>query len=469
MQEHAIAREALAQIWSQFSLPGEALSHVTLTAQPTGLPSSFAVGAAAQATIAAAALGACEVWHRRTGTRQDIAVDIRDAAVECTAYHSVDGVVPKAWDKFSGLYRSGGTHTPGWVRIHANFAHHRDGALRLLGFSSAEGLEKADVEKALENWSAEDFETAAAEAGMVVSAVRSFAEWDRYPQAAAVASLPLMSIEKIGDAAPLPWPELPPSGLPLSGIRILDLTRILAGPVGGRTLAAYGADVMLVNSPSLPNIAAIADTSRGKLSAHIDLTGAAGQRNLRRLVEKAHVFIQGYHPGGIARLGFGPDHVARMRPGAIYASLSAYGHQGPWAERRGFDSLVQTATGFNLAEAEAFGSATPKALPFQILDYASGFLIAFGVAAALLRQASEGGSWHVRVSLAQTAAWLRSLGRVAPDRSEPRPDFNALTQDYPSGFGKLRAIPHAARFSRTPPRWDRPSMPPGTHPPVWPD
>ena len=178
---------------------------------------------------------------------------------------------------------------------------------------------------------------------------------------------------------------------------------------------------------------------------------------------------KGYRPGGLQALGFGPEDVARVRPGAVYVSLSAYGPVGPWAGRRGFDSLVQTATGFNVAEAEAFGAKAPKALPFQILDYASGFLMAFGAAAALLRQQTEGGSWHVRVSLAQTALWLRSLGRTPPDLSAPRPDFKALAQTYPSGFGQLEAMPHAARFSLTPPRWIRPSMPPGTHPPLWPE
>jgi crotonobetainyl-CoA:carnitine CoA-transferase CaiB-like acyl-CoA transferase len=468
-QSARVALDALKALWSQFGLPAEALAHLTLTAGETGLPSSFAVGAASQASIAAAALAAAEIWQRRSGERQHISVDMRDAALECTAYFSLDGRVPDVWDKFSGLYRCGVDDAPDWVRIHANFAHHRDGALRLLGFRSADGVERADVERALQSWSAEGFEDAAAEAGLVVAAARSFAQWDAHPQGIAVANLPLMSIEKIGEAPPIEWPRLSPDGLPLEGIRVLDLTRILAGPIAGRTLAAYGADVMLVNSPNLPNIESIADTSRGKLSAHVDLHTDIGKAQLRRLVEGAHVFVQAYRPGGLQALGFGAEDVARIRLGTVHVSLSAYGHEGPWAERRGFDSLVQTATGFNRAEAEAFNTKTPKALPMQILDYASGFLMAFGAAAALLRQYTEGGSWHVRVSLAQTAHWLRGQGRTVPDLAAPRPDFKALVQDYPSGFGRLEAMPHAARFSLTPPRWARPSMPPGTHPPAWPE
>ena len=154
---------------------------------------------------------------------------------------------------------------------------------------------------------------------------------------------------------------------PLDGVRVLDLTRILAGPVCGRMLAGYGADVLLVNSPNLPNLESIADTSRGKRSAHVDLRTDAGRQDLRWLLAGSNVFVQGYRPGGLAALGFSPDAVAGLRPGIVCVSLSAYGGVGPWAKRRGFDSLVQTATGFNHAEAEAAGSSTPKALPMQIL------------------------------------------------------------------------------------------------------
>jgi hypothetical protein len=149
-------------------------------------------------------------------------------------------------------------------------------------------------------------------------------------------------------------------------------------------------------------------------------------------------------------------------------SLSAYGETGPWAGRRGFDSLVQSAAGFNLAEAQAAGSPEPMALPVQILDMASGFLMAFGAQAALLRQQSEGGSWHVRVSLARTAQWLRELGRVAAGFDAPRPDFSGLTETTPSGWGELAATRHAAEFSHTPAGWSRPSVQPGTNPLAWP-
>jgi crotonobetainyl-CoA:carnitine CoA-transferase CaiB-like acyl-CoA transferase len=461
------AAAVLADIWRLAGLSPEVLPRATLTGAEPVLPSSFPVNTAAQASIAAAALAASEVWRERTGQVQTISVDMRDAAAECTGWFSVDGRVPDVWDKISGLYPCGAeTAEPGWVRIHANFAHHRDGALKLLGLPAGEATEKADVVRALRRWRANDFAEAAAQANLVVSALRSFAQWDAHPQNAAIAAMPLFSLERIGDAPPRPLPKLDADRKPLAGLRVLDLTRILAGPTCGRTLATYGADVMLVNSPHLPNVEAIIDTSRGKLSAHVDLATEDGRQTLMRLARDAHVFVQGYRPGGLARRGFSPEALAQLNPGIVCVSLSAYGGVGPWAERRGFDSLVQTATGFNHAEGAAF-DGEPKALPMQILDYASGFLMAFGAQAALLRQAKEGGSWLVRVSLAQTAHWLRGLGRIDGTQA-PRPDFKALLETYDSGYGKLVTFPHAAKFSRTRTDGMRPSMPPGSHAPAWP-
>jgi crotonobetainyl-CoA:carnitine CoA-transferase CaiB-like acyl-CoA transferase len=457
------ANEVLAAIWGQAGLPEEALRFAQLTGADPVLPSSFAVGAAAQSTIAAAALAACELGHLRGVARQQVGVDMQHAALECTGWFSVDGRVPDIWDAFSGLYRC----ADGWVRIHANFAHHRDGALRLMKLDPATAT-RADAEAAMATWRALDFENATAAQGLVATALRRFDEWDATPQGQAIAAQPLFTIERIGDAPPLALPPLREDQRPLAGLRVLDLTRILAGPVGGRALAAYGADVMLVNSPQLPNIEAIADTSRGKLSAHADLRGDEGRAALQRLAADAHVFVQGYRPGGIAALGFGPADVARQRPGIVYVSLTAYGTQGPWAHRRGFDSLVQTATGFNHAEGEAAGDGQPKPLPMQILDEATGYLIAFGAAVALWRQQQEGGSWHVQVSLAQTGHWLRSLGRVPGGLATERPKLSPYIETTTSGFGELAGLRHSAQLSRTPAGWPRPSMPPGSHPPVWP-
>ncbi len=460
---------ALSQLWQAAGLPHEALQRVTLRGAEPALPSSFAVGTAAQAGIAAAALAATEVGRLRNGVLQQVAVEMCHAALECCTHYRLDGRVPSIWDKLSGLYPCGGDDgAAGWVRIHTNFAHHRDAALRLLALPVGDSVTKAEVQQALRGWRALDFEQAAADVGAVVAALRSFDAWDAHPQGQAVAAMPLLRIERIGDATPRRWPALASTERPLTGLRVLDLTRILAGPVGTRALAAHGADVLLVNAPQLPNIEAIAETSRGKLSAHADLRSASDRSAFDAVLRDAHVLVQGYRPGSLRGLGYGANQIAAKSPGIVVVSLSAYGDSGPWAARRGFDSLLQTASGFNHAEATAFGSGPPRALPMQILDHGSGHLIALGAAAALQRQQLEGGSWHVQVSLARTGQWLRGLGRVPDGFSAVAADFAPYLETMQSGFGELVALRHAAQLSRTPAAWTRPSMPPGSHPLAWP-
>ena len=453
----------LADLWALSGLDPAALSHAVLTGLDPVMPSSFAVGTAAQTTIAAAALAACELGHVRGQARQTVSVDMTHAALECTGWFSLNGKVPEMWDKFSGAYRC----ADGWVRIHTNFAHHREGALRLMGLDAATAT-RADAEAVMLTRSARAFEQAAADAGLVVAALRSFDEWDQSLQGQAVALQPLMCFEKIGEAPPLALPPLQAAHRPLHGLRVLDLTRILAGPVCGRALAAYGADVMLVNAPHLPNIDSIADTSRGKLSCHLDFRQAVERDALKKLVQDSHVFVQGYRPGALAAFGFDACELALQRPGLVYVSLSAYGDQGPWQARRGFDSLVQSAMGFNLAEALASQSTAPKSMPMQILDYGTGHLMAYAAATALIKQQQEGGSWHVRLSLAQTGLWLRHLGRVVHGLAAKRPSRETFLETTDSGFGLLAALRHSAMMSATPARWARLSVPPGSHAPMWP-
>lgn len=457
-------RDSLETLWRAARLDPAALDRLALTGAEPVLPSSFAVGTAMQTSVAASALAAAECWRTRSGEAQKVSVDMRAAAIAARSerYLTVDGgPAPELWDKIAGAYRCGDGR---WVRLHTNFPHHRDGVLNILGCAH----DKAAVTAALQGWTAFDFETACADAGLVVAAMRSFAEWDAHPQGRAIAALPLFDLERIGDAPAKPWPA---GERPLAGLRVLDLTRIIAGPVCGLTLAAHGADVMLVTSSQLPSIAPLViDTGRGKLSVSLDLTQADDRATFEALLRDADVVVQGYRPAGLAALGYGADDLARLRPGIVSVSLSAYSHEGPWAARRGFDSLVQTATGFNHAEAEAAGSDAPRPLPAQILDHATGYLMAFATMAALLRRAHEGGSWQVRLSLAQTGHWLRGLGRIDglayPDPS--RDDVRDLLMEMPSDFGTLSAVRHPAELSLTQPYWARPSVPLGTDPPVWP-
>jgi crotonobetainyl-CoA:carnitine CoA-transferase CaiB-like acyl-CoA transferase len=458
-------RDILADLWTSTGGDASALDRVTLTGEEPQLPSSFRVAVAAQVSVAAAAMAAANIWQLRSGQPQDIAVDMRHATVECRSerYLRVDGKPPgPAWDAIAGVYKTGDNR---FVRLHTNFPHHREAVCKVLDCTA----ERDAVQAALMKRDGETFETAAYAAGGVVALMRSREEWSATPHAQALAELPLITIEKIGDAAPKPWPS---GDRPLSGLRVLDLSRVIAGPVAGRTLAAHGADVMLISSPNLPAIHWLTiDTGRGKLTSFADLKTEQGRGVLRSLLAQADIFSQGYRPASIAALGFSPQDAARIRPGIVYVSLSAYGHAGPWAGRRGFDSLVQTSTGFNHAEGQAAGVDGPKELPAQMLDHATGHLMAFGAMMAKARQSREGGSWHVRVSLAQTGNWLWEFGRVADGfRTE---DLKAesvapFMEEVPSGFGPLRSVRHSSALSKTPAFWERPAMPLGSHPPQWP-
>ena len=457
-------RRVLADLLDHVGLDRRLADDVALTGADPVLPSSFAVGTVAQATIAAVAAAAAHLWCERGGDVQDVSVDMHHAAFEFLSerYFRVDGEPPaSSWDAIAGPYRCGDGR---WVRIHTNFEHHRDGILDLLDC----GYDRSSVQAALGGWRADTFEDAVAERGLVATMMRSPAEWLASPQGAALAGQPLVSIERIGRA---PINQLLAAPRPLANVQVLDLTRIIAGPVCGRALAAHGAEVLRIASPRLPFIAPlIVDTGRGKRSAFIDLDHDAGRAGLRNLLREADVFVQGYRPGGLAARGFSPEEAAELRPGIVYVSLSAYGTEGPWAGRRGFDSLVQTASGINYAEAEAAGVKGPKELPCQALDHASGYLMALGTIAALTRRAREGGSWHVQVSLARSGRWLQGLGRIAGGHTCPAPspaEAEPFLETSESGFGRLEAVRHAAQLSRTPARWDLPSMPLGSHKGGW--
>jgi crotonobetainyl-CoA:carnitine CoA-transferase CaiB-like acyl-CoA transferase len=458
-------REILTDLWTLAGGPRDALDSVTLTGEEPQLPSSFRVAAAAQSSVAAAGLAAAHLWQLRSGQSQQVAVDMRHAVVECRSerYLRLDGKPPPpAWDAIAGVYR---TRDRRFVRLHTNFPHHREAVCQVLNCKA----ERDAVQAALMQWDAEPFETAAYAAAGVVAMMRSHEEWSELPAAKALAPLPVLTIEKIGEAAPKPWPR---GNRPLAGLRVLDLSRVIAGPVAGRTLAAHGADVMLISGPVLPAIPWLTiDTGRGKLTSFVDLKSEQGRAQLRDLLTEADIFSQSYRPLALAHLGFSPQDAATINPGIVYVSLSAYGHAGPWAERRGFDSLVQTATGFNHAEGQAAGLDGAKELPAQILDHTTGYLMAFGAMMAKARQSREGGSWHVRVSLAQTGRWIWNLGRVPNGLATEDLKGEAIApfvEEASSGFGQLKSISHSAKLSKTPAFWAYPSMPLGSHAPQWP-
>lgn len=453
----------LARLWQDLQLPPAALGRISLTGADPILPSTFRVGTAAAVAIAASAGAAAALDDAANGRRQHVAVDLCDASLECRSERLItrDGQpIADAWDALAGAYPC----ADGWVRVHTNFAHHRDGLVRMLGCAPTRDA----VAAALARWPGQRFEAEATAAGLVVAQVRSFADWDAHPHAAAVASAPLVEITRIADGPPRP---LRGGSRPLSGLRVLEMTRIIAGPVAGRALAVHGADVLRVIGPGVPTIELFdIDTGRGKRAAHLDVATPQGRDRFLALAQQADVVLQTYRPGVMERYGLDNRTLATAAPGLVVAGLSAYGWSGPWAGKRGFDSLVQAATGFNHAEGAPAG--TPKPLPMQILDHASGYLLAAGIVAARLRQAREGGSWQVRVFLARTGHWLRGLGRLPDGLAAPEPAaavVAARMETGPSDYGLLSWPRHAARMDQTPPAWTRPAAPYGSAPPAWSD
>ena len=433
------------------------------------LPTPFRIATAGAATLGATGLAVDDLWALRTGRQQSIGVDVRQATASLRSGHYMklgDGEVSARRNSIMGVYP---TKDGRWSYLHCNFPNHRAAALSVLGVAE----DRDAVAKAVLNWDAQALEEAIIAAKGAGGMVRTHAEWADHPQSAAIASLPLLEVIKIGEA---PAEPLPPGNRPLSGVRVLDLTRVLAGPTCARTLAEHGADVLKITAPHLPNLGYQEfDTGHGKLSAHLDLRDPASVETLRGLVRDADVFSQGYRPGTLGMRGFSPEELAALRPGIVYVSLCAFSHVGPWASRRGFDTVVQTVSGMTARQAEIVPGKTPgpQFYPVSAIDYCTGYLMAFGAMVALGRRAREGGSWMVRISLAQIGKWIVDLGEIpatdarsAPEEFRPEElERWSMVSDTPGG--KLRHLGPVVKLSETAPYWARPSVPLGYHQPVW--
>jgi crotonobetainyl-CoA:carnitine CoA-transferase CaiB-like acyl-CoA transferase len=466
-----MAHDALHTILPVAGWPEERARTVEITggADPV-LPTPFRIGAAGAAALAATGLAAADLWELRTGRRQEVAVDLRQAVASLRSGHylQVNGAkVRNERNPVMGMYPA---RNGRWSYVHANFPNHRAAALRVLGCEENQNA----VRQAVAQWDALELEEAIIAAGGAGGMVRSMAEWAQHPQAAAIASLPLLEIIKIGEAPP---EKLPEGHRPLSGIRVLDLTRVLAGPTCARTLAEHGADVLKITAS---HIAARDDqeydTGHGKLSARLDLRQPRDLDTLKSLVREGDVFSQGYRPGTLADRGLSSEQLAALRPGIVYVSLCAFSHKGPWSSRRGFDTVVQNVSGITTRQGELFPGAEPgpQFYPVSAIDYLTGYLMAFGAMVALARRAREGGSWLVRISLAQTGRWLVDRGEVPAAalkdvlKEIPQADIDRWSIESDTPVGRLRHLGPTVRLSETSPYWARPSVPLGHNEPVWP-
>ncbi len=434
------------------------------------LPTPFRVSAAGAATLAATGLAAVDLWKHRTGRDQPVSVDVRHATASLRSGHYLrvgDSAVSSERNSIMGFYPAKDGR---WSYVHANFPNHRAAALKVLGC----GESREAVARAVATWDAADLEEAIIEAKGAGGMVRSHAEWARHPQAQAIAALPLMEIVRIGDSDPEP---LRAGNRPLSGVRVVDITRVLAGPTCARTLAEHGADVMKVSADHLPNLGyQELDTGLGKLSTYLDMRDPANIEKLRGLIAEADVFSQGYRPGTLGARGLSPEELAALRPGIVYVSLCAFGHTGPWASRRGFDTVIQAVSGIAARQAEVVPAKTPgpQFYPCAAIDYCTGYLMATGAMIALKRRAEEGGSWLVRISLAQVGKWIVDMGELPAGALADLPaeftsqELEQWSSETDTPSGRLRHLKPVVQLPDTPPYWARPSVPLGFHPPVWP-
>jgi hypothetical protein len=426
------------------------------------LPSPFAVTTLAVEAVEDCARAAAELGEARGRPLPVIGVDTRAvaAAVSSERHLRIAGERPVAWAPLSGFFAA----RDGWVRLHGNYPHHAAANSRAL--SGADGV--AAVREAVAERAAADVEAAVVAAGGVAAAVRSSEAWRHSAEGAAAAAAPLVERRATGAGRTALPGVVSPVGAPASGLRVLDLTRVLAGPVAGRSLALWGAEVLRIDPPDRPEIAAQhVDMDAGKYSSRLDLRDPTGAERMRALAADADVVLLGYRPGALASLGLGADDLLTDAPHLVVVELSAWGWTGPWAERRGFDSIVQAACG--IAERCAAPDGAPGALPAQVLDHATGYRAAAAALRGLAARPARGGV-RLRLSLAAAAAELIRLGvsgaglpspqdtgydpalyvRTDGEVTTVRPPFtlDGVTRDYP-----FPARPYGADA----PRWRDPA------------
>ncbi len=446
-------------------------NEITINGADPVLSTRFKIGETAAAVLGGIGVAVNDLWELRTGERQQGSVDVRHAAaaLRSTGYLQRPGasgafetVVNPNHELMMQVTQPYATKDGRYALPHLNLPHLQARVLKLLGAE----LTPDSLAKAVAKWDALDLENAIDEARACGGMVRSNEEWLATPHGQVLAAKPIVEIIKIGDSDPEPMPA---GDRPLSGIKALDLTRILAGPIAGRTLAEHGADVLMVTAEHLPQVPEhVIDTSHGKRSCFLNLKDADDAAQLKALAKETDIFSQGYRPGMLEGLGFGPEQLAEIRPGIIYTSISCYGADGPFSHRAGWEQVAQTMVGI-----AADGHPDhPKLLPAAANDYVTGYLAAYGMLLALGRRAREGGSYHVRVSLCQSGMFIYRQGKTGPveDGLEfSDAELAAMRIETQPAFGPIRHLGPVLKLSKTQPHWARPTPVLGGDAPAWPD
>jgi crotonobetainyl-CoA:carnitine CoA-transferase CaiB-like acyl-CoA transferase len=450
-----------------------AADEVTITGTDPVFSTRFKIGETCAAVLGGLGVAVSDIWQMKTGRRQRVSIDVRHAAagLRSSLYLQQPGadgvfrpVVNKNHEAMRAITQPWPTKDGRWVLPHFGLPNLQARMLQLLGCEP----NPSSVARAVEKWDALDLEAAIDKACLCGGMVRSNAEWLGDPHGRVLAAKPIVEIIKIGESDVEPFPK---HGRPLSGIRALDLTRILAGPMAARTLAEHGADVLMITAERLPQIAEhVLDTSHGKRSCFLDLKRREEADRLRALIRAADVFVEGYRPGAISQLGFAPAEVAALRPGIVCASISCYGPNGPFSHRGGWEQVAQTMTGLCHEGRTASRPNGPALLPGAACDYTTGYLAAYGILLALAKRAREGGSYHVRASLCQSGMFIYRQGGVTfPgfDRDLSAVEIDAIRIASRPQSGPLRHLGPILNCSETQPCWSRPTPQLGGDAPEW--
>lgn len=429
------------------------LPHTPIPFTSSGaLPSAFAVTDLACASIAAAGQAASEWLQQQTGRLPNLEVDRRLASFWfATSIRPVGWSVPPLWDAVAGDYAT----KDGWIRLHTNAPHHRAAAESVLGACA----DRADVASKVAQWAKTDLEQAVVDAGGCAAEMRTWGQWQTHPQGRALNAEPLIQFSAGHPQQPKSWTGS--VAQPLAGIKVLDLTRVLAGPVASRFLAGLGADVLRVDPPTWNEPGVVPEVTLGKRCARLDLHNQDDRAVFDSLLKDADILLHGYRADALDRLGYGVAERQKLAPGLIDVCLNAYGWSGPWQNRRGFDSLVQMSSGIADAGMQWKKADKPTPLPVQALDHATGYLMA----AAAITLLGRGGS--ARLSLARTAKLLIENGAGTDEvlRAEDDKDQGMLVEQTPWGPAHRLHVP--LKITGTPLQWAIPASELGSHRPQW--
>jgi crotonobetainyl-CoA:carnitine CoA-transferase CaiB-like acyl-CoA transferase len=466
---------AFSELMAVRARPAPEAGEVTITGSDPFYRTPFRIGETAAAVLAATGVAANDLWELRTDRRQAVEITVPEAAatlrvVDYTMKRDADGQyrrlpVSDSMKHMVTVTQPWPTADGRWFLPHFNLPHLERRVLDVLECEST----PASVSAAVGRWNADALETAIAEAWACGGKIRTAEEWLAHPQGAYLATRPVVEITKVAEGEPEP---LLPGDRPLSGVRVLDLTRILAGPTAGRTLAEHGADVLMVAAPHLPQVPEfVRDLSHGKRSCFLDVGRPEQAECLAALAREADVFVNGFRPGRLGAHGFGLEELVRLRPGLVVVSINCFGSGGPFATKGGWEQVAQSVTGIAHTHGEMTGAGRPKLAPAPMCDYLTGYLAAYGAMLALSRRAREGGSYHVQVSLCQSAMFYQRQGLVSGFDKAPEQlteaELEPLYVREDSSYGDLLTLGPVLRMSETPCRWALPTPKLGGDRPEW--